>query len=116
VIPEETEGETETDLDAEEAEVDRQISALEAAERAEVEQEDAQWRGRVKDGPHDGRHMFEGTGVIPKGSMNPFDDTLPRTRKWSGQTSVAPEVSPKTVSVEDEESDGEMPFSYGSSV
>jgi hypothetical protein len=108
--PEKTEEGTETDLDAEEAEVDRQIRALEAAERAEVEQEDAQWRGKVKDGHHDGKRMFKGTGVIPKGSMNPFDNTLPRTRKWSGQMNVPPEVSPKTVSVEDEESDGEMPF------
>jgi hypothetical protein len=79
LLPEETEEETERDLDAEEAGVDRQLRAFEAAERAEIEQEDTHWRQRVRDGYHDGKRMFEGTGVIPKGSMNPFNDTLPRT-------------------------------------
>jgi len=96
------------DLDAEEAEIDRQLAAFEPPAGASIGQEDKLWRERVRDGFEGEAGVYDGDGEVPKGSMNPFDETLPRIRGW-----VAPslEVSPKTNPlVEGYGSDGEMPF------
>jgi hypothetical protein len=106
-------GETEEDIEAERAELERQgkkLDELIAQEAAkQMDADDTKWRQRTRDG---GRG-FAGDGVIPKGSMNPFDDSQPRVRRWVGRFSAARDdgdVSPKSVPPQDEDSDGELPF------
>lgn len=104
--------EAEGNLNAEEAELDRQLAAFEPSEGADIETEDKLWRERVYNGFASEFRFYEGDEEIPKGSMNPFDGSLPRIRRWRGRKR-SPEVSPNMKFVEDEESDGdlgEMPF------
>jgi hypothetical protein len=101
--------EAEEDLDAEEVEIDRQLAAFEPQSGASVRQEDRLWRERIRDGFEGEVIVYNGDGEIPEGSMNPFDDTLPRIRR--GWAAPSPEVSPKTKPlVEEYDSDGEMLF------
>jgi hypothetical protein len=101
--------EAEEDLDAEEVEIDRQLAAFEPQAGTSVGQEDRLWRERVRDGFEGEVIVYNGDGDIPEGSMNPFDDTLPRIRR--GWAAPSPEVSPKTKPlVEEYDSDGEMLF------
>jgi hypothetical protein len=98
----------EEDFSAEEAELDQQLKELADQDAADtMDAEDTEWRERL-------RREF-GNGVIPRGSMNPFDDSLPRIRRWRGRgAQESPDVSPKTkVEDEESESDEEMPFFVG---
>jgi hypothetical protein len=103
--------EAEEDLNAEETEIDRQLVAFEPQAGASVGQEDRLWRERVRDGFEGEVKVYDGDGEIPKGSMNPFDDSLPRIRRRRAWAAPSPELSPKTKPlVEDYGGDGEMPF------
>ena len=68
--------------------------------------DDAEWRLRLM-------MNSEGDTAVAAGSRNPFDDSLPRQRRWRGRQKSSTEVSPKTVPQEEEEDDdlGELPFS-----
>jgi Putative amidoligase enzyme len=101
--------ETLSDKEKEIAELDRQIAAFEPLEGASIEQEDKLCRERVAEGSHWGKKFFRGEGEIPKGSMNLFDDTQPRARRWRGRRTALDNVSPKNV-LDEEISDDEMPF------
>jgi hypothetical protein len=98
---------TAEELDAFNEKLDKELEELEAPYSADnMRARDTMWRERIRDG--NGKDN-PGIGVIPKGSMNSFDDSQPIIRGTILPDS--PAVSPKTVPPQAEEgNDGEMPF------
>jgi hypothetical protein len=84
----------------EESAVDAMPKVFENDEvKFKIEQDDEAWRRRI------GK---QGTTKFAAGSRNPFDDSLPRRRKWRGRQKYSPEYSLKTNPEKDDDDIGEL--------